>query len=149
MFQVAIIRNAEVPSVKRDDRHTVSRSPTWDSSNSPTEAALVQLKNEQRLASPIIGGATEKFTGLGSKILALMGHQHVASIADLFSALIGLAASKDEANLIYFGEVRATELSNAVPNCISNRNRYPFPSFLSVAHKLLLYLAGLDFLIGF
>jgi hypothetical protein len=69
----------------------------------PSAAALAQIKSETLTTSPI-DKAVSRFAGIGSKILELAGFFGAATLTDLIQELKGLAADKDEANLIFFGE---------------------------------------------
>jgi hypothetical protein len=71
--------------------------------DSPSEAALARLKSESLSTSSADKGASIAIS-IGSKILELAGLTGAATLADLIALLKGLAANKDEANLIYFGE---------------------------------------------
>jgi hypothetical protein len=77
--------------------------------DSPTEAALAQLKIDQSALSPV-SFAVEKLVGIGSKILELAGYQGASVTADLVFGLKGLAAAKDESNLIYFAEALVDDI---------------------------------------
>jgi hypothetical protein len=77
--------------------------------DSPTEAALVQLKIESLSSSPV-ASSVETVLSIGSKILELCGVQGASVSGDLLFALKGLAARKDEDNLIYFGEALVNDI---------------------------------------
>jgi hypothetical protein len=71
--------------------------------DSQTEAALTQLKIEHAAISPV-GVVVQRIAGVGSKILELAGFQGASVTSDLVFSLKGVAATKDESNLIYFAE---------------------------------------------
>jgi hypothetical protein len=71
--------------------------------DSDSEGALARLKSEALQASSVAGPVVA-VTGIGSKIAELCGAVGISSMADIFTALMGLAARKDQQNLIYFGE---------------------------------------------
>lgn len=69
----------------------------------PSAAALARLKSEALSDSPTNKTAWA-VASIGSKMLELSGFRGAASLTTLIQELKGLAARKDEANLIYFGE---------------------------------------------
>ncbi|MGP8173667.1 MAG: hypothetical protein ACLP7O_03860 [Terracidiphilus sp.] len=71
--------------------------------DSPSEAALARLRSEA-LSSPSVDGAVDRVSGLGGIILEAIGFSGASGGVRFFSTLKSLAASKDEANLIYFGD---------------------------------------------
>lgn len=71
--------------------------------DSSTEAALVRLKTEA-LSQGAVYGAVEKTVNLGGMILEAVGFTGASAGIGFLSALKNLAANKDEANLIYFGD---------------------------------------------
>jgi hypothetical protein len=71
--------------------------------DSPTEAALARLKSES-LFSSSVDGKVEKVAGIGAYLLEVAGFTGASRGFGFLSALKNLAASKDEANLTYFGE---------------------------------------------
>lgn len=75
----------------------------------PSSAALSQLKNEAISTSPIDRTAS-RIAGVGAKILELAGFIGVGNLTDLILELKNLAANKDEANLIYFGETLVEDI---------------------------------------
>jgi hypothetical protein len=78
--------------------------------DSPSEGALGQLKSECLSLSPV-GNVVEKVASIGSKILELKGLRGASIFSDFIFSLKGVAATKDEANLIYFGEALVDDIS--------------------------------------
>ena len=77
--------------------------------DSPTEAALTQLKIEHAAISPV-DVVVERVAGIASKILELAGFQGASVTSDLVFSLKGIAATKDEGNLIYFAEALVDDI---------------------------------------
>ena len=77
--------------------------------DSPTEAALTQLKIEHAAISPV-GIVVERIAGVGSKLLELVGFQGASVTSDLVFSLKGVAATKDEGNLVYFAEALVDDI---------------------------------------
>lgn len=77
--------------------------------DSASEAALARLKSEGLSASGV-DKAASSVVSVGSKLLELAGLAGAATLADLILLLKGLAASKDEANLVYFGEALVEDI---------------------------------------
>lgn len=71
--------------------------------DSHSEAALTRLKNENLSSSPVDRLAT-KLASIGAKLLELSGMSGVSVLTDFVLELKGIAADKDESNLIFFGE---------------------------------------------
>jgi hypothetical protein len=69
----------------------------------PSAAALARLKSDE-LSEPPVGAVATALVSIGSKILELSGFHGAAPLTNLIQELKGLAARKDETNLIYFGE---------------------------------------------
>jgi hypothetical protein len=77
--------------------------------DTPTEAALSRFKSEELSSSPV-DGAVEKVANLGGMILEAIGFKGASAGIGFLSALKNLAANKDEANLIYFGEALVDDI---------------------------------------
>jgi hypothetical protein len=77
--------------------------------DSPTEAALSRLKSES-LFSSSVDGKVEKAAGIGAYLLEVAGFAGASGGVRFLSALKNLAANKDEANLIYFGEALVDDI---------------------------------------
>ena len=77
--------------------------------DSPGEAALARLKSDA-LSSSYVDGAVDRISGLGGIILEAVGFKGASGLVDLFSNLKSLAATKDETNLIYFGEALVDDI---------------------------------------
>jgi len=71
--------------------------------DSRSGAALTQLKIENLSKSPTDRLAT-KLASIGAKLLELSGMSGVSVLTDFVLDLKGIAADKDETNLIFFGE---------------------------------------------
>lgn len=76
---------------------------------SPSEAALARLKSEGLLSSGV-DGQVEKIAGIGGYLLEVAGFTGASGSVRFLSALKNLAANKDEANLIYFGEALVDDI---------------------------------------
>jgi hypothetical protein len=84
--------------------------------DSPTEAALSILKSEDRASSPV-GGKVEKFANLGGILLEAVGFTGASGGIGFLGALKNLAANKDEANLIYFGDALIEDIRRLYRLC--------------------------------
>lgn len=71
--------------------------------DSPSEAALARIKSENLSSSPV-NGSVDKISNLGGFILEAIGVTGASGGIGFLTALKNLAANKDEANLIYFGD---------------------------------------------
>jgi len=69
----------------------------------PSAAALTRLKSDSLSTSPVDKTAS-RIASIASKILDLAGFIGTSTFSDLLLELKGLAADKDEDNLLYFGE---------------------------------------------
>ncbi len=77
---------------------------------SSSAAALAQLKNEALSQSPV-DKAASRVAGIGAKILELSGFLGASTLTALIQDLKKVAANKDEANLVYFGEALVDDIS--------------------------------------
>lgn len=75
----------------------------------PSAAALAQLKSEAELESPV-DKAAARVAGIGAKFLEIVGLTGAGTAVDLILELKRLAANKDEANLVYFGEALVEDI---------------------------------------
>ncbi|MGA2252824.1 hypothetical protein [Terracidiphilus sp.] len=71
--------------------------------DSPSEGALSRLKSES-LSASVVDNPASSLASIGAKILELAAFTGISTLTDLLLTLKSIAAGKDEANLIYFGE---------------------------------------------
>lgn len=76
--------------------------------DSSSAAALAQIKLDVSLP---VDAAVSRVAGIGSRLLELGGFLGAATLNDLIQELKKLAANKDEANLVYFGEALVDDIS--------------------------------------
>jgi len=79
--------------------------------DSRSGAALTQLKAESLHTSPADRLAT-RLASIGAKLLELSGMSGVSVLTDFVLDLKGIAADKDETNLIYFGEKVVSDIGD-------------------------------------
>jgi hypothetical protein len=84
--------------------------------DSRSEAALMQVKIENLSSSPADRLAT-KLASIGSKVLEFVGFSGASALTDFTLELKGIAADKDESNLIYFGENVVEDIRELYRHC--------------------------------
>ena len=110
--------------------------------DSPTEAALTQLKIEHAAISPV-DVVVERVAGIASKILELAGFQGASVTSDLVFSLKGIAATKDEGNLIYFAEALVTTSAASIDGttrCSQVQNLLQSQQFYEAVANATLYV---------
>jgi hypothetical protein len=111
--------------------------------DSPSEAALARLKSEE-LWSVGVNGAVDKTANLGGLILELLGFSGASVGTGFLTALKNLAANKDEANLIYFGDALVGDIRSLYRICENLNQRFDermeSPEFNAVVANATLYI---------